>query len=98
MFQNIKYFDWDTNKNKANLQKHGVTFREAEGVFYDKYAVIADDEEHSQDEDRFVIVGSSKQSRILLACYCIRHTDTVRIISARKATESEIDWYKEDWI
>ncbi|MCL2225633.1 MAG: BrnT family toxin [Defluviitaleaceae bacterium] len=95
MVRKIKHFEWDTDKNKANLQKHGVTFREAESVFYDKYAVVADDDEHSKDEDRFVIVGNSKKSRILLACYCVRNGDTVRIISARKATESEIDWYKE---
>jgi uncharacterized DUF497 family protein len=95
VLQNIKCFDWDTDKNNVNLQKHGVTFREAESVFYDKRAIIADDDEHSQDEDRFVIVGKSKKSRILLACYCIRHSDTVRIISARKATAAESDWYKE---
>lgn len=97
MLQNIKYFDWDTEKNKTNIQKHGVTFSEAESIFYDKRAVIAEDEKHSHDEDRFLIVGESRKSRLLLACYCIRNAETVRIISARKAKNLEIEWYKEEF-
>ena len=95
MLENIKNFIWDTEKNKINIQKHGVTFAEAESVFYDKLAVVAEDEKHSQDEDRFLIVGKSRKSRLILACYCIRNTETVRIISARKAEKLEIEWYKE---
>jgi hypothetical protein len=96
MFENVNRFkfDWDKDKNKANRQKHGVTFQEAEGVFYDAEAVMADDEKHSQEEDRFLIVGKSRKSRLLLACFCMRFGDTVRIISARKASEAEIKWYE----
>jgi len=97
MMLKIKFFEWDRNKSKSNIQKHGISFQEAETIFYDEYAVTADDDEHSQDEDRFIIVGESKKLRILLACYCHRGNDTIRIISARKATKVEMDWYEEDW-
>lgn len=92
----IKYFEWDRSKNKSNIKKHGVSFQEAESIFYDEYALTADDDDHSHDEDRFIIVGESKRPRLLLACYCYRGEDIIRIISARKATKTEIDCYKEN--
>ena len=93
----IRYFEWDRVKSKSNIQKHGISFQEAETVFYDEHAITADDVEHSQVEDRFIVVGKSKKQRILLVCYCSRNNDTIRIISARKATKTEINDYKEDW-
>ena len=88
-------FEWDKNKNKANKIKHGVSFKEAEGVFYDEYAVVSFDEEHSEDEERFVIIGQDKILREMTVCHCYRGEDkeVIRIISARKATESESDIY-----
>ena len=87
-------FDWDPRKNLINLQKHGVSFNEAATVFQDENALYFDDINHSQDENRFIIVGLSKIERLLIVCHCYRENDTViRIISARKAEKSEIELY-----
>ena len=89
-----KYYNWDTDKSKRNLQKHGVSFKEAASTFHDENAVYLDDEAHSQDEDRFIIIGKSKATRLLYVCYCYRESATViRIISARETTKSETDFY-----
>ena len=88
------FFDWDENKNRANIQKHGVSFVEAMTVFDDDDAMYKPDAEHSQDEDRFVILGLSKNTRLLVVCHCYRESETiVRIISARKAAKSESEQY-----
>ncbi|MDR1668605.1 MAG: BrnT family toxin [Oscillospiraceae bacterium] len=87
-------FEWDEHKNRANVQKHGISFNEAVTVFSDTHAVVIADEEHSVQEDRFVILGLSKNPRLLVVCHCYRETDTViRIISARKATKQEEKQY-----
>jgi uncharacterized DUF497 family protein len=88
-------FEWDTNKNKANILKHRVSFEDAETVFDDKNAVFLYDENHSDDEDRFHIIGEDKNFRELSVCHCYRGKDNeiIRIISARKATKIEIDYY-----
>lgn len=88
-------FEWDESKARINLAKHGVSFEEATGVFYDPYARVIDDPEHSLDEERFVILGESRKARTLTVCHCLRgpNGETVRIISARKATKSESDQY-----
>ena len=87
-------FDWDENKNKANQNKHGMSFEEACSVFYDDRAILFDDPEHSADEDRFLLLGMSEKARICIVCHCYRESDTViRIISARKATKKEIETY-----
>jgi len=88
-------FEWDSNKNKANILKHRVSFEDAETVFDDKNAVYLYDESHSEDEDRFYIIGEDKDFRELAVCHCYRGKDDeiIRIISARKATKIEIDYY-----
>ena len=87
-------FEWDENKNRINRAKHGVDFREAQTVFYDSNAVLIADPDHSEDEDRFILLGLSAELRMLVVCHCCRESDTViRIISARKATAKETRQY-----
>lgn len=89
-------FEWDEAKNKANTQKHGISFEEAKTVFYDENALLIDDPDHSADEDRFILFGISMSLRLLVVCHCYRQSKTViRIISARKATRSESNQYSE---
>lgn len=83
-------FDWDRRKDAANRKKHGVSFEEARTAFFDENARIVADPDHSDDEDRFVLLGLSSQIRLLVVCHCHREeTETIRIISARKANRSE---------
>ena len=83
-------FNWDTDKNLFNIEKHGISFKEAATVFLDPNAELLDDDEHSQYEERFNVIGYSENLRLLMVCHCYRDSDTViRIISARKATRSE---------
>ena len=92
---NLK-FEWDEQKNKRNREKHKISFEEAETVFYDESAIVIDDPDHSQEEDRFVILGLSTKANILVVCHCYRASDTViRIISARKATKTETLQYRD---
>jgi len=88
-------FEWDPVKSKQNLKKHGVTFEEAQSVFFDEYAVQFFEE--SAHEDRFILLGSSNKSRILTIVHCERseNGDLIRIISARKATKSERVHYQD---
>ncbi len=92
-------FEWDENKNKINQRKHGISFEEAQSVFYDDYAILIADIEHSFGEERFLLLGIDKLSKLLVVCHCIRENDTIRIISARKATKNETKQYntKERW-
>jgi uncharacterized DUF497 family protein len=79
-------FEWDTGKAAANLRKHGVSFPEAKTVFLDDDALLLSDDDHSSDEDRFIILGISARLRILVVCHCHRQIDEViRIISAQKS-------------
>ncbi len=88
-------FEWDAKKNKENNQKHGVWFEEAEQVFEDDFARVFFDEEHSAEEDRFIIIGRSV-SRLLIVVHCFREDESViRIISARKTTKRERIDYEE---
>ena len=83
-------FEWDPAKAESNLKKHGVSFEEARTVFFDDYAVEFYDDEHSEWEDRFLLLGLSSRLRLLLICHCARETESViRIVSARKATQHE---------
>jgi uncharacterized DUF497 family protein len=83
-------FDWDPAKARANLRKHGVAFEESQTVFADALALLIDDPDHSADEPRFVLLGSSSAPRILVVVHACRSApDTIRIISARKATKAE---------
>ncbi len=87
-------FEWDDKKAKANLKKHGVSFEEAQSVFFDDQAIQFWDDKNSKDEDRFLMLGLSNKFRILLVVHCFRETEsTIRIISARKATKNEIKEY-----
>ncbi|MCH5249415.1 MAG: BrnT family toxin [Lachnospiraceae bacterium] len=89
-------FEWNENKNQINLKKHKITFEEAKAVFYDENALVIDDPDHSEDEERFIILGLSSKANLLVVCHCCRETDTViRIISARKATAAETNQYNE---
>ena len=88
------YFDWDENKNRINLEKHGITFEKASTVFFDERAILFDDPEHSIDEDRFLLLGMSETAKVCIVCHCYRESDTViRIISARQATRKEEQRY-----
>lgn len=90
-------FEWDENKNQINQRKHGISFEEAATVFYDEYAILFDDPDHSVDEDRFLIIGTTRRERICIVSHCYRGKEgAVRIISARKATRSEKRIYIED--
>jgi uncharacterized DUF497 family protein len=88
-------FEWDPAKAASNAKKHKVTFEVAKTVFYDDFAVQFFDEEHSYAEDRFLLLGMTSDARLLLVCHCVREDgDVVRIISARKATETEAQYYR----
>ena len=88
-------FDWDPLKAAANLRKHRVSFEEAKSVFYDEFAVQFFDEDHSTDEERFILLGMSAGAKLLLVCHCEREQETVvRIISARIATKRESAFYQ----
>jgi len=91
----IPNFEWDEAKALENLRKHGVSFEEAATIFGDDDALIDDDLEHSEDEDRFIITGMSWNARVLLTAYTIRRADTVRIISSRRAERHERRTYEE---
>ena len=85
---------WDDRKNEVNKKKHGVSFEEAKTVFYDENAITYYDPDHSEDKDRFLMVGVSQKLRIIIVCHCFREEDSViRIIMARKATKSEENVY-----
>lgn len=89
-------FEWDENKAAANKEKHGICFEEASTVFLDENAILFDDPDHSHDEDRFILIGLSNRLNILMVCHCYRKDDeTIRIISARKATRNEKKYYNE---
>ncbi len=88
-------FDWDPVKAAANARKHKVTFEAAKTVFYDEFAVQFFDEAHSSAQDRFLLLGMSSDSRLLLVCHCERDGgEVIRIISARKATQREAKFYQ----
>jgi hypothetical protein len=89
-------FEWDPAKAESNLRKHSVTFDEAVTVFKDSLAFIFDDEAHSEEEHREIIIGMSALRRMILVCFVERMEDIVRIISARPATRQEIQDYEEN--
>ena len=90
-------FEWDLTKARSNLKKHGVSFEEAQSVFYDEFAIQFFDDEGSDSEDRFLLLGQSQEQRVLIICHCERDKgNTIRIISARKATKHERKFYEGD--
>ena len=89
-------FEWDKRKNNANIRKHKVSFEEAETAFKDENAIQYFDPDHSEDEDRFILLGLSIKIRAVVVCHCFREDELViRIISARKADKTETKHYWE---
>jgi len=87
-------FEWHSTKSAVNAKKHGISFDEAKSVFSDENAKLISDPDHSDDEDRFILLGISIRLRTLVVCHCYRGDDNIiRIISARKATTSECKIY-----
>ena len=83
-------FEWDENKNEINKRKHGLSFETAREVSYDEFAILFDDPDHSIGEERFLIIGSTKTEQICIVSHCYRDSEnTIRIISARRATKNE---------
>jgi len=88
-------FVWNEPKNRQNQKKHGVSFEEARSVFFDEQARQFFDPDHSDDEERFLLLGRSYRLRVLLICHCFRESERViRIISARRATKTERSAYQ----
>jgi uncharacterized protein len=88
-------FEWDSNKAQTNESKHGISFEEAETAFYDRNARVSYDLDHSQDEDRYLLLGLSESLQLLVVCHVYRQNDeSIRIISARKATKTEQQQYQ----
>lgn len=89
-------FEWDPHKNEINKKKHGLSFETAKEVFYDEYAVLFDDPDHSIEEERFLILGMTRTEQICIVSHCYRDSESrIRIISARKATKNEQGFYFE---
>ncbi len=89
-------FIWDENKNIINQKKHeGVSFDEAKTVFFDELARLIPDPDHSDGEERFILMGVSSKFRLLTVCHCEKNSNTIRIISARKAIKFEKKQYEE---
>jgi len=87
-------FEWDENKNRTNIKKHKVSFHEAKSVFNDPEALVIFDPDHSQEEDRFIILGLSQELNLLVVCHCYRGNDEIiRLISARRADSDETNTY-----
>ncbi len=87
-------FEWDEEKNRVNQRKHGIRFEEAQTAFFDEDALVFNDPDHSDDEERFLLLGLSSMLRVLVVVHCLRDRgDTIRIISARKATKTEREAY-----
>jgi uncharacterized DUF497 family protein len=83
-------FIWDNRKNKANAKNHSVSFEEAQTAFFDEQAIAFFDPDHSEEEDRFILLGISFKLRVLVVCHCFRESEkVVRLVSARKADKAE---------
>lgn len=84
------HFEWDAAKEKANLRKHGISFEEARTVFFDEHAVQFFDSDHSEEVDRFILLGMSFKLRVIVVCHCFRESESaIRLISARRADKGE---------
>ena len=92
------FFEWDANKSITNQKKHHISFEEAQTVFYDENALLIDDPDHSEEEERFILLGFSRRANLLVVSHCYRQSESViRIISARKATKTEEKSYESQW-
>ena len=88
-------FEWDTLKNKKTINKHGISFEEAAEIFSKPDTIIEYDEDHSDLEDRWNAIGYSTKQRALIVCHCYKENNIIRIITARKASKEDIDFYNE---
>jgi len=92
-------FERDERKSSSNRRKHGVSFEEAETVFSDQNGLLLADPDHSDEEDRFLLLGLSSAVRLVMVCHCYRSQESViRIISARRADKSEREQYVRRWL
>ena len=88
------YFSWNKEKNLTNIRKHGIPFKEAATVFLDPNATLIGDDAHSNDEERYIVIGMSKKLNMLMVCHCYRNDgEMIRLISARTATKEEQKLY-----
>jgi uncharacterized DUF497 family protein len=94
----LQYVEWDPEKARKNIEKHGISFELASSVFFDPYAITIFDNEHDEKEDRWITMGIANNGQIILLCHLFmeetNESCTIRIFSARKATKSEIKNYK----
>ena len=91
-------FEWDDRKSAQNIRKHGVSFEEARTVFFDEQAFLIADPDHSEQEERFILLGLSSALRTLVVCHCYRRDeDVIRLISARRADRQEREEYEGRW-
>lgn len=91
-------FEWDSGKSTENRRKHGISFEEAQTVFFDEQALLIADPDHSEHEDRSVLLGLSSALRTLVVCHCYRRGgDVIRLISARRADRRERELYEARW-
>ena len=87
-------FEWDSRKAASNEKKHGISFEEAQSVFFDDQALLLEDPQPRHEEERFVLLGLSASLRLLVVVHALRERDVIRIISARKATRKETREYE----
>ncbi len=91
-------FEWDERKNAQNRRKHGISFEEAQTVFFDEQALLIADPDHSDQEERFILLGLSSALRTLVVCHAYREErDVIRLISARRADRQERNEYQNRW-
>jgi hypothetical protein len=91
-------FEWDDRKNAQNKRKHGVSFEEAQTVFLDEQALLIADPDHSELEERFILLGLSRALQTLVVCHCYRREgDVIRLICARRADRQERMVYENRW-
>jgi hypothetical protein len=91
-------FEWDDRKNALNRRKHGISFEEAQTVFFDEQALLIADPDHSEQEERFILLGLSSALRTLVVCHCYRREgDVIRLVSARRADPQEREAYQSRW-
>ncbi len=91
-------FEWDDRKDSQNWRKHRISFEEAQTVFFDEQALLIADPDHSEEEERFILLGLSSTLRTLVVCHCYRQEgDVIRLISARRADPQEREEYENRW-
>src|ERR1035438_5831703 len=94
----VPRFEWDDRKDTRNRRKHGISFEEAQTVFFDDQALLIADPDHSKQEERFILLGLSSALRTLVVCHCYRQEgEVIRLISARRADRQEREKYENRW-